>query len=88
MEPMRRFIFRGNAAAYGGRIYRPDDIIIEAKGASSLPVAGGRSTARLAPARFGEVMRVGRASTLQFSAPVYQAHSSSGNQPRERGTRV
>lgn len=64
MEPKRRFVFRGNAAAYGGRIYRPTDIIIEAKGASSLPVAGGRSIARLAPARFGEFMRVGRAATL------------------------
>ncbi len=64
MEPKRRFIFRGNAAAYGGRIYRPTDIIIEAKGASSLPVAGGRSSSRLAPARFGDAMRVGRASTL------------------------
>ncbi len=64
MEPQRRFIFRGNAAAYGGRIYRPNDIIIEAKGASSLPVTGGRCVATLAPARFGEVMRVGRATTL------------------------
>jgi hypothetical protein len=64
MEPQRRFIFRGNAAAYGGRIYRPNDVVIEAKGASSLPVTGGRSVANLSPARFGEVMRVGKASTL------------------------
>ena len=75
MEPKRRFVFRGNAAAYGGRIYRPNDIIIEAKGASSLPVAGGRSTSRLAPTRFGDVMRVGRASTLAegFFDDVQQA---------------
>ena len=64
MQPKRRFIFHGNAAAYGGRIYRPTDTIIEAKGASSLPVTGGRSTARLSSVRFGEFMRVGRASTL------------------------
>jgi hypothetical protein len=64
MEPQRRFVFRGNAAAYGGRIYRPNDVIIEAKGASSLPVAGGRCVATLAPVRFGEVFRAGRASTL------------------------
>jgi hypothetical protein len=64
MDPKRRFVFRGNAAAYGGRLYRPTDIIVEAKGASCLPVTGGRSSARLAAVRFDEVFRVGRASTL------------------------
>jgi hypothetical protein len=49
MDNRRRYIFRGNAAAFGGHIIRPDDIVIEAHGASSLPVAGGRSTSRVGP---------------------------------------
>ena len=38
-----RFVFRGNAVVFGGRIYRPDDLILETRGSSSLPVVGGRS---------------------------------------------
>ena len=49
MDNRRRYIFRGNAAAFGGHIVRPDDIVIEAQGASSLPVAGGRSISRVGP---------------------------------------
>jgi hypothetical protein len=41
----RRFVFRGNAAAFGGRFVRPDDVFLEMPGASSLPVVGGRSVA-------------------------------------------
>jgi hypothetical protein len=43
MELRRRFVFRGNAAAFGGRFVRPDDVVLEMPGASSLPVVGGRS---------------------------------------------
>ena len=39
----RRFVFRGNASAFGGRFVRPDDVFLEMPGASSLPVVGGRS---------------------------------------------
>ena len=38
-----RFVFRGNAVVFGGRIYRPDDRILESHGSSSLSVVGGRS---------------------------------------------
>jgi hypothetical protein len=43
IDRRRRFIFRGNAAAVGGRIVRPDDVILESHVASSLTVAGGAS---------------------------------------------
>ena len=49
MDFRRRFIFRGNAAAIGGRIVRPTDVLIDSSTASSLTVAGGRSTRRPAP---------------------------------------
>jgi hypothetical protein len=42
LQLRRRFIFRGNAAAFGGRFVRPDDIFLETPG-SCLPVVGGRS---------------------------------------------
>jgi hypothetical protein len=42
-ELRRRFVFRGNAAAFGGRFVRPDDVFLEMPGASSLGVIGGRS---------------------------------------------
>jgi hypothetical protein len=43
-DPLRRrFVFRGNAAAFGGRFVRPDDVFLEMPGASSLSVVGGRS---------------------------------------------
>src|SRR5436190_20064130 len=45
MELRRRFVFRGNAAAFGGRFVRPDDVFLEMPGASSLSVVGGRSVA-------------------------------------------
>jgi hypothetical protein len=46
LQLRRRFVFRGNAAAFGGRFVRPDDVFLEMPGASSLPVVGGRSVAR------------------------------------------
>lgn len=63
MELRRRFIFRGNAAAIGGRIVRPVDLVIDSSTASSLTVVGGRSKA-LAPAtRFGQWVSFGKAAT-------------------------
>jgi hypothetical protein len=38
MEIRRRFIFRGNAAAIGGRIVRPTDLILDSIATSSLTV--------------------------------------------------
>ncbi len=43
MELRRRFVFRGNAAAFGGRFVRPADVTLEMPGASCLPGVGGRS---------------------------------------------
>ena len=64
MELRRRFIFRGNAAAFGGRIIRPKDIILEAPGASALPVTGGRSVARIPRTAFEDFFSVESASTF------------------------
>jgi len=65
MEPTTsRFIFRGNAAAIGGRISRPVDLMLESSAASSLTVAGGRSRSRVAAQTYGEYVRIGSASTL------------------------
>ena len=36
-------MFHGNAAAFGGRFVRPDDVTLDTPAASSLPVVGGRS---------------------------------------------
>ena len=63
MELRRRFIFRGNAAAIGGRIVRPTDLIIDSSTASSLTVAGGRSRAKAGATRFGEWISFGGAAT-------------------------
>lgn len=63
MIVQRRFVFRGNAAAVGGRISRPRDLIIDADGASSLTVSGGRSRGRLTRTRFGAFVRVRAAAT-------------------------
>ncbi len=57
-------MFRGNAAAFGGRIVRPQDVILEASGASALTVAGGRSTWSSKDVRFGEFVRLRSASTF------------------------
>lgn len=45
LQLRRRFVFRGNAVAFGGRFVRPDEVFLEMPGASSLPVVGGRSVA-------------------------------------------
>src|SRR5262245_36883731 len=63
MELRRRFIFRGNAAAIGGRIVRPTDLILDAIATSSLTVVGGRSRQRAGAAKFGEWISFGEANT-------------------------
>lgn len=63
MDLRRRFIFRGNAAAIGGRIVRPADLLIDSHVASSLTVAGGRSSAKVGATRFGELISFGSAAT-------------------------
>jgi hypothetical protein len=63
MNVERRFLFRGNAAVIGGRISRPRELVIDAAGASSLTVVGGRSHGTLPRTRFGEFVRVRSAAT-------------------------
>lgn len=64
MELTRRMVFRGNAAAFGGRIVRPSDVVLEMPGASSLPVTGGRSIARIPRTQFKNFVSFESASTL------------------------
>jgi len=64
MELRRRFVFRGNAAAIGGRIVRPSDLIIDSTVTSSLTVVGGRSRERAGAARFGDWVSFASASTF------------------------
>ncbi len=64
MDLTRRFVFRGNASAFGGRLYRPKDIILEVPGASCLSVVGGRSRSSMRSLKFGGIIKIGAASTL------------------------
>ena len=59
-----RFLFHACAASIGGRILKPRDIVIDTPAASSLSIAGGRSTARAERGSFGELVRFGSASTF------------------------
>ena len=65
MELTRRLVFRGNAVAFGGRIVRPEDVVLEMPGASSIPVTGGRTVcARSSKTRFKNFVSFESASTL------------------------
>src|SRR6476646_4448144 len=57
MDLTRHFVFRGNAAAFNGRLIRPVDIVLENSAAASLPVVGGRSQNRVGAQRFGDEVR-------------------------------
>lgn len=63
LDRQRRFVFRGNAAAIGGRIVRPEDVLLDSHTASSLTVAGGRSSASGSDLEFGKWVRVDRVET-------------------------
>jgi hypothetical protein len=64
IDRRRRFVFRGNAAAIGGRIVHPEDVILESQVASSLTVAGGRSRNAGTKIRYGNYVGVDSAETL------------------------
>jgi hypothetical protein len=64
MELKRRFLFHGDAVAIGGRIVRPDDIVLDPGFASTLPVTGGRTSNRSKGMKFGKYVRYASASTL------------------------
>lgn len=70
MELTRRFVFRGNASAYGGQIYRRQDqrltkpVILVTGATSSLTVVGGQSSGQSKSAKFLDgFVRVGNAGT-------------------------
>jgi hypothetical protein len=64
MDHPLRYVFHSHAAAFGGRIVRPKDIVLEAKGASALLVTGGRSVATLQRTTFDEFFEVESANTV------------------------
>ena len=51
-DPERRYVFRGNAAAFGGQLYRPEHIPMGAPG-SCIPSVGGVSQASTGRLDFG-----------------------------------
>jgi len=63
MDLRRRFIFHGNAAAIGGRLVRPADVIIDSPVSSSLTVVGGRTRSEEGPRKFGEWVSISSAAT-------------------------
>jgi hypothetical protein len=64
MDNRRRYLFAGNAAAFGGQIVRPNEFVIEAHGASSLPVTGGKSVSRVGPPPANDFFHVDSAETF------------------------
>jgi hypothetical protein len=65
MDLTRRFVFRGNASAIAGQIFRPKTIIVDVGcGASSLGVSGGKSQAQTTGKSFGDIITFGSAFTL------------------------
>jgi hypothetical protein len=65
MELARHFVFRGNASALAGQIFRPKTVIIDLNGgASSLGVSGGRSQSQIEGKTFAEIIKFGSAFTL------------------------
>ena len=64
MDHPLRYVFHSHAAAFGGRIVRPKDIVLEAGGASALLVTGGRSVSQLKRTQFDDFFEVDSASTL------------------------
>jgi hypothetical protein len=86
MEIRRRFIFRGNAAAIGGRIVRPTDLILDSIATSSLTVVGGRSRERAGAAKFGDWISFGEANTFAeglFDDVQRQIDFTNGKVPEE-----
>src|SRR5579872_2352974 len=59
-----RFIFHASAAALGGRIVKPKDLILETEATSSLAASGGRSRSSVENGNFGDLVRFGTAATL------------------------
>jgi hypothetical protein len=59
-----RFIFNGSAAAFGGHLVRPQNIVLASTGGSALATTGGRSTWRERDIKFGRSFRIRQAETF------------------------
>jgi hypothetical protein len=59
MDLTRRFVFRGNACALSGRMYRPTDQVLSSPAAASITVAGGLSEAQARQVRFRPYLSTG-----------------------------
>ncbi|MEZ5318712.1 MAG: hypothetical protein R2752_15035 [Vicinamibacterales bacterium] len=59
----RRYLFRANACAFGGRILRPRPVVLVSGASSSIGVSGGRAEARARATHFKPYVRIGGAST-------------------------
>jgi hypothetical protein len=64
MDHPLRYVFHSHAAAFGGRIVDPKDIVLEAGGASALVVTGGRTVSQLGRTKIDEFFEVESASTV------------------------
>src|SRR5689334_25108699 len=72
MDNRRRYVFGGSAAAFGGQIVKPNDFLIEAHGASSLPVTGGKSVSKVGPPAPNDFFHVDSAET--FAEGFFEDH--------------
>jgi hypothetical protein len=86
MELKRRFLFHGDAVAIGGRIVRPNNIVLDPLCASTLPVTGGRTSNRTKGLKFGKYVSFASASTLaegQFDDRKQVVEVTKGNAREE-----
>ncbi len=70
MDHPLRYAFHSHAAAFGGQIVRPKNLVLEAGGASALVVTGGRCVSELGPTRIDEFFEVQSAKT--FAEGLYE----------------
>lgn len=64
MQLTGRFIFNGSAAAFGGHLVRPENVVLASTGGSALATTGGRSTWRERDIKLGKSFRIRLAETF------------------------
>ena len=64
MDYRRHYVFHGHAAAFGGHLIRPKDIVLEDRGASALTASGGRSVGQATRTSFDGFFELDSATTL------------------------
>lgn len=58
----RRFLYRANALALGGRLFKPTPAVIESQTSVVLPISGGVGRGESGPFRYGDLLAYERAS--------------------------